>query len=76
MAWLENVANLFITGAICTYAVYDFFRERDGQQHRQVIRFPTGGIQSACATTLQSLATMFLSTVLIAYLFICLVAFR
>lgn len=35
MAWLENVANLFITGAICTYAVYDFFRERDGQQQGQ-----------------------------------------
>ncbi len=36
MAWLENFANLMITGAICTYAVYDFFRDYSGQQQRQV----------------------------------------
>ena len=31
MAWLENIANFFVTGAICTYVVYDLFREHNAQ---------------------------------------------
>ena len=39
MAWLENLANLVTTGAICTYAAYDLYRrwsENNGNQQGHV----------------------------------------